>query len=390
MTSRLKKIIATGLLGALLALALAACGGADPTATPTATPKPADGGDPAATPTPSFDAAAYFKGKTIRLTVGFGQGGGTDATARYLAANWGKFIPGNPRLIVSNIVPVVTERNFVWNAKPDGLTLGVEATPGINDEYEGAAEFTMDQVTGIGSTSGGDQFWVVRGNLGLGCIDTAMNGAGPELIVADGIASARDMGSTSFLTAMIADMLDVNYRAIHVAGDTGSNAQMLMLERGDVNSWTSATVWNQIPLRRPGWVSDKFIIPFVDMSFSGTTVSPNAEGEFNCKVAQEYMTNQDDIDTYTGFNDVRASFAKNIIGPPGMDEGVRDALRKALSDAMADAEFAEGMQTFSGILNNFTPGVEFQAALERMSTFFRANQAKYDELRDKYYDKYVK
>lgn len=390
MTSRLKKIIATGLLGALLALALAACGGADPTATPTATPKPADGGTtPAATPTPSFDAAAYFKGKTIRLTVGFGQGGGTDATARFLAANWGEYIPGNPRIIVSNIVPVVTERNFVWNAKPDGLTLGVEATPGINDEYEGAAEFTMDKVTGIGSTSGGDQFWVVRGNLGYGCIDTAKGGAGAQITMADGIASARDMGSTSFLTSMLADMLDLNFRAIHVAGDTGSNSQMLMLERGDVNSWTSATVWNQIPLRRPGWVADKYITPFVDMSFSGTSVAPNAEGEFNCKVAQEYL-DAADLDTWTGFNDVRASFAKNIIGPPGIEDGVRDALRQALIDAMADKEFADGMEKFSGILNNFTPGVEFQAALERMSTFFRANQAEYDSLRDKYYEKFVK
>jgi hypothetical protein len=387
MTSRLKKIIATGLLGALLALVLAACGGADPTATPTATPKPADGTEPTATPVPSFDAEAYFKGKTIRLTVGFGQGGGTDATARFLAANWGEFIPGNPRLIVSNITPVVTERNFVWNAKPDGLTLGVEATPGIQDEHESAAQFDMAGVRAIGSTSGGDQFWIIRGNLPYGCADTAIGGS-ETITIGDGIASALDMGTTSFLTALIADYMDLPYRAIHIAGDTGSNAQMLMLERGDVNSWSSSTVWNQIPGRRPGWIADGYLEPFVDMSFHGASLQPNDEAEFDCPHIETYLT-PEQYTEFRIFNDVRASYAKNIIGPPGIPDEVINALRRSLDAAMEDAEFAQGMATFSGILNRYTPGEKVEEDLHTMSTNFRKSQGLYDELRNKLYDKFV-
>ena len=44
---------------------------------------------PTATPLPSFDAEAHFKGKTIRMVVGFNPGGGTDTQARFLAAKWG-------------------------------------------------------------------------------------------------------------------------------------------------------------------------------------------------------------------------------------------------------------------------------------------------------------
>lgn len=50
----------------------------------------------------NFDAAGYFKGKTIRIQVGFGPGGGTDIQARHFAANWTRFMPGNPRFQVTN------------------------------------------------------------------------------------------------------------------------------------------------------------------------------------------------------------------------------------------------------------------------------------------------
>jgi len=39
-----------------------------------------------------------------------------------------------------------------------------------------------------------------------------------------------------------------------------------MLERGDVNSWTSSTVWSQLPVTRPGWIADGFLRPFVSQA----------------------------------------------------------------------------------------------------------------------------
>ena len=67
---------------------------------------------PLATKAEDFDAAKHFKGKSIRLMVDFKPGGGTDLQARYFAANWGKFIPGAPRMTVSNMFPKPAARNF--------------------------------------------------------------------------------------------------------------------------------------------------------------------------------------------------------------------------------------------------------------------------------------
>jgi len=69
----------------------------------------------------------YFQGKTIRLVVGSSSGGGYDLWARLLAQHIGKYIPGNPVVLVQNMPGAggVVAANYVYGiAKPDGLTLG--------------------------------------------------------------------------------------------------------------------------------------------------------------------------------------------------------------------------------------------------------------------------
>ena len=45
----------------------------------------------------------FFRGKTIRIVVGFAAGGGFDAYARIIARHMGRHIPGNPAMIVDNM-----------------------------------------------------------------------------------------------------------------------------------------------------------------------------------------------------------------------------------------------------------------------------------------------
>ena len=45
--------------------------------------------------------ADLFRGKTITINVGFSAGGGYDLHARALARHFGKFVPGNPSVVVS-------------------------------------------------------------------------------------------------------------------------------------------------------------------------------------------------------------------------------------------------------------------------------------------------
>lgn len=69
----------------------------------------------------------FYKGKTIRIIVGFSPGGGYDALARMLSRHMPKYIPGRPTIVVENMTGAASllAANHVFNvAKPDGLTFG--------------------------------------------------------------------------------------------------------------------------------------------------------------------------------------------------------------------------------------------------------------------------
>ena len=69
----------------------------------------------------------FYKGKNVRIVVGFSAGGGFDTYARALARHMGKHIPGSPELVVENMTGAgsLIAANHVYKvAKPDGLTIG--------------------------------------------------------------------------------------------------------------------------------------------------------------------------------------------------------------------------------------------------------------------------
>lgn len=75
---------------------------------------------------PTYGAAPFYEGKTIRLIVGFSAGGGFDTYSRLIARHMGKHIPGNPTVVVENMpgAASLVAANHVYNvASPDGLTI---------------------------------------------------------------------------------------------------------------------------------------------------------------------------------------------------------------------------------------------------------------------------
>ncbi len=70
---------------------------------------------------------SFYKGKTVRLIVAFSAGGGYDTYSRTIARHLGKYIPGNPTVVVDNMTGAggIIHANYMFKqAKPDGLTIG--------------------------------------------------------------------------------------------------------------------------------------------------------------------------------------------------------------------------------------------------------------------------
>ena len=79
-------------------------------------------------PISQAEAAEPFKGKSIRILIGYPPGGGHDLEARVMARHLSKYIPGKPRIIVQNMPGAggMIQAAYVFNrAKPNGLTIGL-------------------------------------------------------------------------------------------------------------------------------------------------------------------------------------------------------------------------------------------------------------------------
>src|SRR5262245_48742251 len=92
-------------------------------------------------------SAPFYKDKTMRIVVGFTTGGLYDQYARLLARHMGRYIPGNPTIIVQNMPGAgsLTATNYVYGvAKPDGLTLGMPGSGIYLDQMLGRKEALFD------------------------------------------------------------------------------------------------------------------------------------------------------------------------------------------------------------------------------------------------------
>ncbi|HEY3153983.1 MAG TPA: hypothetical protein VGK65_20145, partial [Candidatus Binatia bacterium] len=89
----------------------------------------------------------FYRGKIIRILVGFSAGGGFDTYARTLSRYMGKYIPGNPSIIVENMTGAgsLISANHVYRvAKPDGLTIGAFNGNQILGQLVGAQGINFD------------------------------------------------------------------------------------------------------------------------------------------------------------------------------------------------------------------------------------------------------
>ncbi|MGH6677005.1 MAG: Bug family tripartite tricarboxylate transporter substrate binding protein, partial [Xanthobacteraceae bacterium] len=107
----------------------------------------------------SADPVSDFYGhKTLSMVIGFPPGGGYDTNARVLAQHLGKFIPGHPSVVPSNMPGAgsMTAANRMYDDQPkDGSVLGMFASSAIMEPLLGnkAALFDPTKFSWIGSMS---------------------------------------------------------------------------------------------------------------------------------------------------------------------------------------------------------------------------------------------
>ena len=81
-------------------------------------------------------AQEFYAGKTVTIVVGSAPGGSYDLYARLIAQHIGKYIPGNPNVIVSNMPGAASNTSLahLYNVAPrDGTVIGAPQNSAITD-----------------------------------------------------------------------------------------------------------------------------------------------------------------------------------------------------------------------------------------------------------------
>ena len=186
------------------------------------------------TPTPSVQAQdePFYKGKTIRFVVGSATGNFYDSWARLLARHWGKYIAGNPAVMVQNMPGAgsITAVNYVYSvAKPDGLTVVLPNNSIYIEQLVGRkeAQFDLRKYHWLGSASQDSIMFYMRADTGIKSVGDIVRAKQPP--------SCGGSGTTSsdYIVARILD-LAVGAKINSVSGYQGGSDADLAVEKGEI------------------------------------------------------------------------------------------------------------------------------------------------------------
>lgn len=174
----------------------------------------------------------FYKGKQVRIIVGLSTGGGFDRAARLVARHIGKYIPGNPDVLVQNMTGAgsVTATNYVWGvAKPDGLTLLAPHNNIYMSQLSGQKEvqFDLRKFHWIGSLENDNMITFVRADAPYKSMSEIVRTKATPKCGSTGVGSS-DYVLSKILAETIGATID------HVMGYPGSSEIALAFERGEV------------------------------------------------------------------------------------------------------------------------------------------------------------
>ena len=206
---------------------------------------------------PIFAQEPFYKGKTIKIVVGLSAGGGYDRAARLLSRYMGKYIPGNPEIIVQNMTGAgsVIAANYVAGvAKPDGLTVLMPHNNVYLSQLAGDKEVKFDllKMNWIGSLENDDMMIFMRADAPFKSIKEIIGAKEPPKCGTTGV------GGSDYVMSKILEET-VGAKVNHVIGYPGSTEIAIAVERGEIacQGLTISTFFSREPFLT--WNKNNFV-----------------------------------------------------------------------------------------------------------------------------------
>ncbi|MDH7795815.1 MULTISPECIES: tripartite tricarboxylate transporter substrate-binding protein [unclassified Beijerinckia] len=204
----------------------------------------------------------FYRGKQLKIVVGSEVGGGFSSYAQLLSTHFGKYIPGNPAVVIEHRPGSggVNAIDYVANAgAKDGTIIAVAmpnffVTPFVEPK---AAKFDPAKFHFIGRMSDFGRALVAWHSSGVTTLDDLK---AKETVLA---TSAR-RSTTTIQPVLINEILGTKMKI--VPGFMGSGPTAVALEQGEVQ--VSTIAYSTLQSLHPDWLRDKKINIIAGLDFS--------------------------------------------------------------------------------------------------------------------------
>ena len=307
-------------------------------ATPTAaSARPA----PTAPPAPSgFNAADYFRGKTVRIVAGAIPGHDYDVFSRIVAATAEKYFPESTRFVVQNLPSAGQYRSLraVLDSEPDGLTIGLTHSRWFARQLlvGDVPAFDIDAIHILGSPT----FSINEDGF---CADRSVATSWQD-VLDKGITIT--VGVTAMGNEPVLEFLQESGGPFQLLyGYGGTSDIMAAFARGKV-SGTNRCSPGTVDLLYPEWIDEGRLVPLfyekkpynaewlARLGHTGELPSfRDLPGlEFDPAQAAALETNL-----------LVAEISRVFFLPPGVPDGVRQYWQSAFDQIMVDPDFMEAV-----------------------------------------------
>jgi tripartite-type tricarboxylate transporter receptor subunit TctC len=280
--------------------------------------------------------ADFYVGKQVTLIVGYGPGGGYDITARLVARYLGKYIPGNPNVVVQNMPGAGSMRaaNYTYvNAPKDGTAFALIArdTPLIGLlGVDPSVQFDDRKFNWVGSSSSyaNDAYILVVGPKSpVQSIAEARKPDSPPLVLGGTGEGATDAD----IPKILRDTIGIHIK--QVLGYTDTPSIVLALERGEIDG--RMFDYSYVKTARPQWLkSDSGY--HVLVQFARRTRHPDLP---DVPTARDLAPNEKARALIVFAETPLLTMARPYAAPPGVPADRLAALRSAFDAAHRDPAF---------------------------------------------------
>jgi tripartite-type tricarboxylate transporter receptor subunit TctC len=281
-------------------------------------------------PARAQSAADFYKGKTVNIVVGFTTGGGFDANARLLARHIGKYIPGNPNVIVQNMPGAASLTSVQYldaTAPKDGTVIDTYNFGQIIDAKMSPERIKVDfrKFNWIGSISVDLSACFVWNTIPGKTLEDFKK-HGQLNFGLTGTGTSNDVN-----TRIIKNIFGMNIKQI--AGYPGSAEQKLAVERGELDGGCGN--WSSMP---PDWIAEKKFTAFIK---SSNTTPPDMDPSVPWGAAIAPNDHARELIKFIlGAGEVGRPYMMSLSVPADRVKIVRDAFDKSVKDPafIADAD----------------------------------------------------